>query len=225
MTITVISDNTGADYSGTDDCYLEDNNPTTNHGTDVWNYISADYFGLIRFMLLKFTGLSNISASQSVSDVTLSLYMVGTDGAASVTGRLNRVLLNWVEAQATYNNYATSTAWNTAGAAGSGTDISATTSADLTLNNTTGAYKDWNAAQLTTDVGNMVSGSYNNYGWRLFQQDATANAHRAFAASEHTDGQRPKLTVTHSAAAGGLLKFLEQTMTGGFTELTGGVTQ
>jgi hypothetical protein len=150
--------------------------------------------------------VSSIDSGDIVSDSTLSLHendAGDTAGVGSWAMNQHRLLRDWVETQSTWNIYSTGNNWGTAGASNS-TDRSATISAAVTLDGTSGgAFVDWNAAQLTTDVQNFLNGAVSNYGWIMVAPTAElqsgGNSYNAFRSSDYgTAGERPKLTVVHA---------------------------
>lgn len=193
MTVATITDNTTGTYTGVEDAQLSTDTPTTNNGSGTSLNTSS---GSDETPLLRFTGLSNIPASATVTAVTLRLYLTGEVFSGNTT--FYRMLRNWVEAQTTYNVYSTGNNWSSAGALGSGTDRASSSSATLAHNAATG-YTEYSNAALVTDVQNWVNGANPNYGWQL--RDSAS--YMFFASSEGTNGQRPELVVTYTEAGGG----------------------
>jgi hypothetical protein len=201
MPTVIIGDNTGDDFAGTDDSLLSQASPTTNYGSS--NEIGATKFagGDHYNTLLSFSGISSLPSSLSVSSVTLGLYLKNAGGASTQTLSIKRLLRNWIEAQATWNIFATSSNWTTGGALSDGNDRSATTSASISSNGTTGVY------QTVTDTGTFAAiiedyadGTLVNYGEHIERTDgADDSTYRVFTSSEGTDGQRPYLIVTYTS--------------------------
>ena len=201
MTITVIGDNTGNDFAGTEDTHLHSGNATTNYGTGV--LMEATKYNASNHIhtCLSFSGLSNIAGPVTVNTATLSLYMSDSSGTGHVVS-LYRLLRNWVEAQATWNIFSTANNWQTAGGLGAN-DRSGTLSTSATVNTPNG-YKSWTGTQLNTDTADFINGTVSNYGWHLERTDGANDlGWRVFRPSDHTDTQRPYLTVDHSPAASG----------------------
>lgn len=207
--MTIISDNTTGtypgDYSGTVDTELRDGGSSgTNFSTDgqiqIRNYSVTPQQWTA---LIKFTGLSNISSGDTVSDATLHLYQ----SLAQILGEtvtLRRVLRNWVAAEATGDNYSTGNAWTTQLGLSEGNDISATVSATGVLN-AAGSFYSFTSAQFISDVNDMVQNPSTNYGWLLSRSSQSGDSTdiNRFLSSEATDGNRPALEVTHSGGGGG----------------------
>ena len=203
MTTVVFGDNTGDDYSGTEETNLSENNPVTpQSGFEISKYGSGDW----RHGLIRFTGMSALPPSITVSAANIYAFIVNTSGTGYVVSGY-RSLRNWVEAQATWLIYSTGNLYATAGGTGA-TDRSST------LSGTSGVIPDTffvyatvlaDAAQLRTDVQNIASGTNPNYGWHLERTDAANDAHyRDFHAHDTGgDGERPYMTVIYTAGGGG----------------------
>jgi len=205
MTVTVIGDNTGDDYAGTEDTQVRiySTVANTNYGTttplEITFWTSSDQ----NHSLLKFSGLSNISASDTVSAATLAIYISTTSTPAGYYGDARRLLRNWVVSEATGNNYSTGNAWTTVGGVSDGNDRSATIDGSIPLN-TASAYASISDANLVTTVQNFVDGTWANYGWHLDADNAVYNYTAKFISEEGSDGSRPYLSVTHAASGGSL---------------------
>jgi hypothetical protein len=200
MTVTVISDNTGDDYAGTEDTSISNTNPTTNYGTSSTMELTNWAGGSDKHLCLSFSGLSNISASEVVSSVTLGIYRFNGDANTHSIG-LKRLLRNWVEAQATWNIYSTGNNWTTGGGESDGNDRSGTSSGSFSSSSVAGYKTITSTGQLMDDVQDFIDGTLTNYGHHVEVLDAS-NYWAQYRASEGTDGQRPYLSVTHAAAGG-----------------------
>ncbi len=203
MTVTVIGENTGDDFTGTEDNQIAgtgdaDTNFETGDPLPITNWAAGD----TRHLLINFPGLSNISAPVTVSVASLDLYLVDLANTLFFDISLFRLLRDWHPAQATWDDYITSTGWGTAGALNTTTDIDAVASSLLEVNDTTGEYKTWTG--LETDVQDFINGDEDTNGWLARRTDGISNNEKRFTAQNGTDGQRPFLTVTHEAAAGNI---------------------
>ena len=206
MPTVTIGANSGDTYSGFADTKLKENAPTTNEGStdnfEVTKYSGGDW----TTGLVKASGISSIPAGSVITAVSLFFYQYLADKAnGTYVIVAKRCLRNWVEAQATWNIYSTGNSWTSGGAFGDGTDRDATatfTSAGLDLS--TGSYKELvGDAGAIYDVQRMLDGAIPNYGWMLERTDAFNDfGYRQFRSSEHTDGQRPYLSVTYSTPSG-----------------------
>jgi len=196
MTVSTISQNTGATYSGVTDAWLRELSPTTNISAssipEVTSYVSGDR----SHWLLKFGGLSNIASSQVVSGAVLKLYTQKV--VTSVDIELMRCIVDWVNTQATWNVRQTATNWTTAGARGA-SDVNLTVLATATLT-TNGIVYSFSGSGLTTLVQGWIDGSIANQGMLLVRNSDVAYDMRyvRFAGvGDTTNG--PVLEVTHSA--------------------------
>jgi hypothetical protein len=115
---------------------------------------------------------------------------------------LYRVLRNWVEAEASGDNFSTGNAWSTAGARGSGTDRAASaTQTGVFVSTTSGQWISFTNANLIGDVEGFINGTFSNYGWVIYADAADAPTAQ-IVTSEGTDSFRPKLTVTYTSGGG-----------------------
>lgn len=158
--------------------------------------------------LVRFTGISGIPSGSTITSVTLSLWewAVLSSAAFSVAVNMHKILLAWVEAEATWNSWKTGSAWGTAGCSAV-TDRSDTVSATITLDQTAaGAFVSWSSAGLVADVQSWVDGEANN-GWMIrsageFNGAGSGRAYNEFRTSEYTtEAQRPKLVVEYTLPA------------------------
>lgn len=194
------------------DTWLDKGNSTDNHATSTRSQIGdRDGAGSNENRTLIEFDVSSIPSTDTVSSATLSLYEYDAADTASVgswAAGLRRVLVDWNEAQANWDDRLTSTAWTTGGAGSDGNDRSASDSASLTLDGTAaGAFVDWTGSTLDDDVQKLVDGTYsNNYGW-LLQAPTAANqgsntAFNLFRSSDYaTAADRPKLVIIHTSPA------------------------
>ncbi len=202
MPTVIISDNTsGADFSGVEDCFIKSNAPTTSYNTALLDVVAWDVGDNVR-SLIRFSGLSNIPASATVTSVTLTLNMSDPDTGNNI--EFYRCLRNWVETQATWNEFSTGNSWATAGGRGTG-DSSA--SASLASAPPLSGDVNFSGAGLVADVQAWVDGSVANNGWLLKHAlDPAASGlflDNATVSSEGTDGLRPRLSVTYTDGGGG----------------------
>ncbi len=200
MTTIVISDNTGADYSGTVDAEMQLSTTGTNTGSgaDLYSHFYAP--GNERFSLVRFT-LPGALSGATVTSATLSLYSNGNT-VGTKAHDINLISRLWSESQVTWDEYTTGNAWTSGGAKGAGTDFVSSASASQTVSGT--GYKDFTAAQVATDVQNAIAGG--TVSWVVRPSDLVTSDtgnYSAFASSESTDGQRPKLTIVYTAGGGG----------------------
>lgn len=197
MTVSTISQNTGATYAGVTDAWLREVFPTTNDSASSIPEVSSYGSGDRSHWLLKFGGLSNIASSQVVSGAVLKLYT--NNVVTSVDIELMRCIVDWVNTQATWNVRQTATNWTTAGARGA-SDVNLTVLATATLT-TNGIVYSFSGSGLTTLVQGWIDGSIANQGMLLVRNSDVAYDGRyvRFAGvGDTTNG--PVLEVTHSAS-------------------------
>jgi len=194
-------------FYSTGDTYLSNREATTNYGAEDHLYVGDGSGGgdsqcrdLVKF------DISTIPSNAIVSAVTFSLYEYAAGDTAGVGDHaveMNRLLLNWVEDEATWNIYSTGNNWNTAGCSGSNSDYDSDISATLTLDSTAESdYVDWTGATLIDDVQKVVDEIYTNYGWRVASPTAetqgTNYCYNSFYSLNKGTGYKPKLVVTYT---------------------------
>jgi hypothetical protein len=200
MPTVTIGDNTGNTHSGTEDTQLSSGATSTNYGSDATMEVTKYAPGSHIHSVLKFTGLSNISGPVTVSAATLYLYNTGNAGNTTIEARA--LLRNWVEAQATWNNYSTGNAWGTAGGLSDAVDRTTSASGSVLVSNTINGYYSISSAQLAADVQAFINGTQSNYGWHIERQGTGNDTNFAiFRTSEGTDGQRPYLEITYTVSS------------------------
>ena len=179
-------------YSGTEDSMLADFDVNTPYPSETGT-------GGDNPFLLRFTGLSNITGPVTVTDAFITINCI-SGVAGTDTVEVKRVLQNWVEAQTSWNNYATSTPWGTAGCLLEGTDRVAANSCTVSYDGgfNTGDYASTGNSTLISDVQGWIDNPSTNHGLRLVGVAAEAWGLPANA----TDGNRPFLTVTYTVDAG-----------------------
>jgi hypothetical protein len=178
--------------TATEDTYLKLKAATTNFGTTtdiVLDRESTDkHVGILKF------DLSNlICYATLVRSATLKLQKLsGNDQAIS----LYRLLNNWTETQATWNNRLTSTAWSTPGG-----DYNPSQLIDATGTPVSNIFN-WNATGI---LQNMVCSSYlyPNYGFIIRVDETGGNRLTIFASRENNTAGviKPSLQVTFDSAA------------------------
>lgn len=192
------------------DAQLVSTAPTTNYGTatSIWvgdtsNTVSESVRSLLAF------DLSGIPAGATITSATLSLweYLANSDngGPASWAVELRRVLMDWVEAEATYNKYSTAGGnWATAGCSNA-TDRVAAACATVTLDGTAANdFITWSGAGLVALMQSWTDGTAPNYGVLLSAPTAELlgtlqRARNGFYSSDWTTAaQRPKWTIEYT---------------------------
>jgi hypothetical protein len=201
MPTVVIGNNTGDDYSGTEDTMLRSAFPDDNYGSNIDFNVQRYASGNHVTSLVRFTGLSSISSRVSVSSASLYIFKNGgNSNNNTITARA--LLRNWSESVATWNVYSTGNSWATAGGLSDGTDRSSNVSATI-ISGDTGEYKTFSSAQLAADVEGCINGDASNYGWHFERTDGSNDStYSEFSSSNNDDGQRPYLSVTYTESGG-----------------------
>ena len=200
VTHVVISNNAVATYSGTVDTKLSEAAPTLNAGASV-TIEASSVASLQRFhSLLKFTGLSNLSGG-TVSNAVIKLSVESLVGSPNIS--LRALSKNWVEAQATWDNYSTGNAWQTAGALGATDRLSTVTANATAVAGNVGGYISFISDQLTADIQAFIDGSRTNYGWEIEATNDVAydGTKTVYNSAEATDGLRPILEFDYVSVA------------------------
>jgi hypothetical protein len=186
-------------YAGCQDNWIYAYYPTTNYGTNTWGNGIGYYSTGIKRSLIRFD-ISSISSSATVSAAKLRLLMY-TIGA-NRTLEAYQVLRPWTQTASTWNNYATSLAWTTAGCGGVGTDVAG--SATGTVAVTTGQAGTWIEIPLSTSlVQGWVDGTASNNGVLLKDTTEAAYEMRYRAENYTTASERPQLVIEHTTGGGG----------------------
>lgn len=195
MPTVIIGENDGDDFAGCEDTGLWG---ASNHGNESASYIgSSGYY----VSLIKFSGLSNIPSTASVSTATLYLYVNYAAGGAGINCSVKRSLRNWVETEATDTLYATGNAWDSTKGRTDGTDRSSTESGPMGFIVSTGAYQNFTSVTFSADTEDFIDGTYSNYGWHF---DEVSGPVIGFDTSEYgstTSARRPYLSVSYTTAA------------------------
>ncbi|MFA6040540.1 MAG: hypothetical protein WC733_03475 [Methylophilus sp.] len=201
MTVAVISDNTGATYSGHYAVEARESDPTTNYygggfigrGVEIQTYGSGDRDHGFFYP----TGLSNlVGLGATVSNVVLEIYATEIGATFDIVAR--GLIVNSAYNQLTWDDRLTSTAW-TGGGATSTSDRNATVLATASLTNGGSGYQAFSNSGLIAWVQAIVDGG-TNYGLVIQPSNDTAydGSYAFFTDNTQTDGQRPKLTVTYT---------------------------
>jgi hypothetical protein len=179
------------------DTFIYEADSSTNYGTlDYLLVTSAPSSNptITRKALLKFD-LTSIPGTASILNASLNLYLYNTPNVGG-TANVFWITKNWVEDQATWNNYSTGNGWGAAGAAGTG-DISGTALFAGTL--------PVNPGWISIDL-NQVQGLFNqmlqttSYGLLVTELDNSGVSAFTynFRSSEYSDpSQRPYLVVNY----------------------------
>lgn len=178
---------------------LRQDDPTGVYGSGNDIQLSTTVAGQFFKTLIEFD-ISSIPVGAPVLAVRLLLYYQGGSGATTWTVSLFRCLRNWLESEATWNEYSAGNAWATAGGTGAA-DRAATASVSLSAPLSPSAvWQTYASAQLTTDVQNIINGTVSNFGWHFDRTDSQSadNHYRTWSGKTGTDGLRPVLEVSYS---------------------------
>jgi len=186
-------------YSGMTDVKFYNWNANTNYGNheSLETSTNRGTTSLLRF------DLSNLPAQSTVTAAQLRLYLKSSDAAAGQTrvALLHRLLVDWVETEATYGVRATGQPWSGGKGPKAGSDYEAAPVATVQ----TGPAGVW----ITWELGPLVQAWVNdpaaNFGVTLLDPNAySTGANRSYASSEHAKIEwRPQLTITYTLPSAG----------------------
>ncbi len=178
-------------YAANFDTYLSRAAPGTAQGTATSLYLNvSDYVPLLRFAIFASEG-GPVPDGAFVQSATVQLYKQYYDANVG----LFPLLVGWSESQATWNQRQAGVPWAVPGAAGAGTDYSATS--DVVVAG--GFSPGWMSFDVSARVQQWGAAVATNFGWRIAQTD-TAGNDKIFYSSEYLTDQtlRPKLTVVYA---------------------------
>jgi hypothetical protein len=198
-------------YGGTTDARIAAASPTANAGTATTYFLRGETHSavLARFAIFAADG-GPVPDNATITSATLSFYKYWGAAATIKASRLKR---SWSESQVTWNQAATGTAWQTAGALGandveSAADGQATVgdgAANDCLNGAAAPAACWLNIDVTSGVQAFRNGTA-NHGWKLiYVTGGDPNDDKEFN-SRDNDGWptlRPKLTVTYTTGCTG----------------------
>jgi hypothetical protein len=198
MPTIVISENSGADYTGVTDTEIRSTNPTTNYISGAYmeatSWAAGDNTRSIISIVPPSLGIVTVSSA------TLEIRQESITGSATRTIDLHKLLRG--NASATWDTQDGTNAWQVAGATGAlDSDSAALVSLAVTV---AIDYKSWSNSALATYVqeqmnaGNPMLFLLTRSPLASPPQDTTANN---FSASQDTDGNRPRLTIVYTLNA------------------------
>jgi len=204
------------------DTDLQKANPTNNFGSSP--DMVAGGLGMnsgldVRRILLKFDFSGQIPPQAIINSATVTVNVIdhlpGSGTGPDSTFDLRRVLQDWREMEATWNNWSSTNAWNTPGAAGAGDSISAASSTVFISG--LGSYVFPSTAALVADVQNYVANPGTNFGWLLMSESEAPQTARHFASREDPvntpyivvdySPPPPPLVISGCKLVGGSLRF------------------
>ena len=204
-------------YAGTTDTTISQHQPTTNFASATTILIDGDDpggSGHDLSTLIKWD-VASIPAGSTIRSAAIKLNVVNV---SPLTYEIYEMKRPWVEGQATWNQYATGAAWQTAGALGT-SDRGSTALATLT-GSTLGAHTmTLNAAGLAL-LQNWVNTPANNRGL-VISDGANADGTDFTSTEGATVSLRPQLTVTYTAPSAMLLSAKPEDLFEELPETTG----
>jgi len=189
------------------DCYLDQDAPDVTHATNAFLYVRNDTSSHWDTGLIAFD-MSSIPPTAVIESASLFLwcYNVVEDDRSVV---IHRVLVGWLEAQATHNNRKTGVAWNTAGCAGVGTDHSAILMGKKTSND---VWNEWEFVLNVSEAQAMFDdgAGYKGMRLRIGNPQSFKNDIRDFRSSSYVTNplHRPRLRVLWHVPAARLIKYV-----------------
>lgn len=199
-TVTVVQSNAGGSVTlqrGTMptaqvwDTYLSTYHKTLNFGaaTRLQDQQSL-YPSLLRFAIFQSEG-GPVPNGAQITSAVLSVYKYSS---YNMNYALQRMLQDWSESGATWNQRLPGVSWAAGGAGGLGSDIAASVDASAATDFNPG----WVAFDVTAGVQKMSQApSPANFGWRVRGTSGYLSGLKLFHASEASEPTlRPKLTIT-----------------------------
>jgi len=178
------------------DTHLEGNNPTTNFGAQT--FLNVGYNIAARRALVQFD-VSALPANATIISAVLHLWVSGDASNNADTVRAFRLKRAWVEAEATWNIWATAQNWQTAGGFGAN-DCEQTDIGALALPAAVTDGQEFTWALTPAAVQEWRSGVFTNRGLLLKTDTESGSNLKQWKSREHaTVAQRPQLVITYLA--------------------------
>ena len=195
-------ENTADDYnSRSEDTRLHAGSPTANFGNGTFMYAGATG-GSAQRTVIRFTPKQDIPNAM-IAYATLHVFTTSRAWAHHDI-EVFRVLQDWVELEASWNNYATGNGWNTAGISAAndgGVDDGIYDRHATPIALTTGdPGSQWIHYDVSSLVQEWVDGTSKEYGVALIGTVEEASNLDTMWTSENTDGSRPYLTIAYIPA-------------------------
>lgn len=180
-------------YAGVWDTYLSSYHKTVNWGTSTKMQDQLTYYPmLLRFAIFQSEG-GPVPNGAQITSAVVTIYKYT---AYDMTYELRRLLQDWTETGATWNQRMTGQPWAVAGAGGIDSDFASAADASATVS--------WSAGAISFDVTAPLqqmsaSPSPVNHGWRILPIKGSTGALKQFHSSEATTAPelRPKLVITY----------------------------
>lgn len=193
--------------------------PTTVHNGSIQEQEMGESTGVVNSLrsLVKFD-FSSIPPGSKVVSAILEEYLFQNLAANARDFHVYRALKNWLETQATWNQYATGLAWTTAGCSSVGNDYDSLILATLNLAAAEAlGWKSWTLNAAIVEA--LIAGSIPNYGFLLRNLSEGDDGHRFYgkdyATSQGVPERAPKLTISWSASLGRLPAYIVDGLQGG----------
>ncbi len=170
-----------------EDTLIQDNNPTTNYGTNTQLNIGESNAAVsINRSLIRCTNLTDIPSNAEVIQILLYLYITA-DAASNIADlRMSPAANDWTEAGATWNTYDGTHAWTGSGANGHFNSGSEYPNTGLTASEPVGKIIVWD---ITSDASKAYMqtaiGGGANPGWVMKTNGESQDMYQ-FGSSENT---------------------------------------
>jgi hypothetical protein len=189
------------------DTNMQEANPDTNYGggeflnCGLQNTKEGDYVhrSIMRFRLSAISGHPKVLTAT----LTLRIFAVAASAKTQRISRLRSGRIDWVEGEATWNDYKSATSWGTAGCKNTSTDYTTTDEQTFT-SPTSGTEKVISGASLVAQAQYAIDndvGSNNDMHWVMGQDDEATVSYWTFYSSEETasgDGSyAPELVLVY----------------------------
>jgi hypothetical protein len=178
----------------TKDCYLYEVNKTTNYGVSN-NAVGVQSIANSRARgLVSFNFSASVPAGATITAATLSMYAYNvSSGMPIVVSRMLHAGWNdWVESEATWNNYKNNYTWTTAGALNTTSDYTTVDSASANCPASVG-WMSWNVQNQVQTARDSVLGVANF----LLSTTQTTGYVNLYSRKFATTSLRPKLYIEY----------------------------
>jgi hypothetical protein len=194
MPTIVISENSGADYSGVTDTQIKESAPTTSYGSTSFMEATSYDTGDRTLSLVSFNSPS-LGGALTVSSATLEIRQadMSTGSRTIDVYEMKRAFTN----SATWNTYDGTNAWQTAG--GFGANDRGASALDSRSVAASVGYKSWSSSALIAYVQAQLNAGNPMRFWVMRNPDNAYDfVFNSFSQSGDTDGNRPRLTVVYT---------------------------
>lgn len=181
------------------DVWIYDAAPTSNQNADTSLFVGEfATVGEKARTLIKFP-LDQIPAGSIINSATLRLFKTSDQATNTRTQEVHRLLVSFVETEATWNKRNAANNWTTAGAGSSGNDYEAATTATRSFvhNEATGEFASYTMD--TAKIQQMITGgSFTNNGFLIFAQTETDDAWGFASNANGTSANHPELEINYT---------------------------